>query len=186
MRLKLLIEEMTFFDRFKQKNKWMELFRTDKEKLKKELYVLVANAYAPLGGHVRISNIDKVLDSELTYWEGIDDDADRESDAVLFGKKTKFGIKVSGIGHDGQRQSKSDLMNKMVDQFKKPGYWIEVSDRLAEVLIGKGAPFVDKKETVEKIFNQPIQWLNDKGWYIRTVNDEGLKSKEIIIGTPNT
>jgi hypothetical protein len=158
--------------------------RSDREKLKKELWVLVDNSYAPLGGHVRVSNPEGVLDPELTYWEAIDDDNDPDADAVLFGKKTRFGIKISGMGHDGSSQAKSDLMNKMVAQFKKPGYWIEVSDRPAEILIGKGAPYVSDKRIVEKIFNQEVEWLDDKGWYVRVVNGAGLKSKEIIIGKP--
>jgi hypothetical protein len=184
MKLMRLIRETNFFDRFKRKNKWMELLRTDKERLKQELFVLVNNSYAPLGGHPRISGVDSILDPQLTYWEGVDDDNDPNADAVLFGKETPYGVKISGMGQDGGSRAKSDLVNKLVAQLKRPGYWIEVSDRPAEILLGKGAPYLDDQKKVEKIFNQEVEWLNDKGWYIRTVNSAGKRHKEIVMGKP--
>ena len=92
----LTFEKFTFNDIYKTKNKWIDLInRNDLDEVKDNLYVLVDNAYSKLGGNVSIKNPDDVLKRE--YWEAIDIDNDPDADAVLFGKKTKHGIKISVI-----------------------------------------------------------------------------------------
>lgn len=192
IKLKLILlehpeDDKTFDDIVKDKNKWIELLnRGDKESIKHNLYVLVNNSYGVMGGHVRVKNPNSVLDPALTYWEAVDIDVDPEADAVLFGKKTPYGIKIGGMGHDGERFSKSQLVQKLIKQLNKSGYWIEASDELAEKLAKSTAvPYLANKEKVEKIFGQEIEWLGDKGWYNRVVNERGDVSKEIIFGRPN-
>ena len=186
IKLKALLEDdETFNSIFKKKNKWIEwLKRGDLQRLKKELFVLVNNAYGPLGGHVRISNVNKVLDPELTYWEAIDDDSDPESDAVIFGKKTRGGVKISGIGHDGSTGSKSDVLNTLAKQMGKSGYWIEASGRIADIMYGKGAPYVKDPKIVEKLFGGKIKWLNDKGKYTRELSGRRKTDVETVFGKP--
>jgi len=186
IKLKALLEDdETFNSIFKKKNKWIEwLKRGDLARLKKELFVLVNNAYGPLGGHVRISNVNKVLDPALTYWEAIDDDSDPESDAVIFGKKTRGGVKISGIGHDGSTGSKSGVLDTLARQMSKSGYWIEASGRVADIMYGKGAPYVKDPKIVEKLFGGKIKWLNDKGKYTRTLTGRRKTDVETVFGKP--
>ena len=73
------------------------------EDLKGRIFDLVQNAYAPIGGHIKIKSPEDVLDSELTYWKVADVDEDPEIDVTTFGKNTKYGIKHTGIGHDGDK-----------------------------------------------------------------------------------
>lgn len=191
IKLKTLIEhpddESTFDQKINSKNKWIELLRKgDKEEIKHNLYVLVHNSYGSMGGHVRVKDPSSVLDPELTYWEAVDIDVDPDADAVLFGKKTPYGIKIGGMGHDGEKYSKSELVKKTIKQLNKSGYWMEAGDDFAKKLVASNTvPYLAEKEKVEKIFGQEIEWLNDKGWYERVVNDRGDKSKEIIVGKPN-
>lgn len=185
IKLKDLLEA-TFHDKFKVKNKWIELLkRGDKEELKKNLYVLINNAYGPIGGHVRVSNVNKVLDPELTYWEAVDDDIDPDADAVIFGKRTRGGVKISGIGHDGTSKSKSDVMNMQVKILNKPGYWAEASGRVADILYGKGATYVKDQKVIEKLFGTPVKWLNDKGKYTRKIDNKFRSDTESVFGRPN-
>ena len=184
--LKQLIYELSFAEKFGRKNKWIEMVnRGDREALKEELYVLIQNAYGPIGGHVRVSSVDKVLDPELTYWEAIDDDKDPNADAVLFGKKNRNGVKISGFGHDGTSNSKHDLIAKQKATLSKTGYWIEASGRPAEVLYGQGVPYVKDPKVIEKLFGMSVKWLDDKGWYIRDINKELRSNKETVFGKPS-
>jgi len=186
IRLKDLLVEINFADKFHKKNKWIELLRRgDKEELKKNLYVLVQNAYGPIGGHVRVSSVDKVLDPELTYWEAVDDDKDPEADAVIFGKKNRNGVKISGFGHDGTSNSKHDLLAKQAALLNKSGYWVEASGRPAEIMYGKGVPYVKDPKVIEKLFGMPVTWLNDKGWYVRNINKALRSDKETVFGKPS-
>lgn len=183
--LRDLLPEATFQDVYGKKNKWIEWIRRgDLEKLKKELFVLINNSYGPIGGHVRVSNVNKILDPELTYWEAVDNDVDPQADAVMFGKKTRGGIKISGMGHDGTSSAKSDLLNMHKKQLSKLGYWVEASGRVADILYGKGTPYVKDPKVVEKLFNQKIEWMNDKGKYRRKIDNKLRSDIETVFGKP--
>lgn len=63
-----IFEDFTFSDLF-DKNQWVELSMEDRAKLKKEIWEIVDLAYKSLGGHVRISSPDAVVnDPDLTFW----------------------------------------------------------------------------------------------------------------------
>ena len=187
IKLKALMEDdETFNSIFKKKNKWIEwLKRGDLARLKKELFVLINGAYGPIGGHVGITNVNKILDPKYTWWEAIDGDDDPQADAVMFGKKTRGGIKIGGIGHDGTSGSKSDLMRMKLTQLNKSGYWVEASGRPAEIYYGKGAPYVKDPKIVQKLFpGSKITWLNDKGKYTRTLSGAQKTDVETVFGKP--
>ena len=137
-----------------------------RKEIANNLFVLVQNSYASLGGHPSIPNISAVFNPKLYYWEALDHDIDPEADSVLFGRKSSAGIKISGIGHDKSKKSKSQLMAKLSKQLRKSGYWIEASDRVADLLYSAGSPYIDSKEKVEKIFNQEVEWINKKGKWV--------------------
>lgn len=171
-------DDTTFNQLYGKKNKWIKMLeKKQRKQIKDNLYALVDNAYGPIGGHVRIKDPDSVLDPQLTYWEGIDDDADPEGDAVLFGRETKYGIKVSGWGHDGT--SKRTLMQKAAAQLSKPGYYIEASERPAQVLIDMDVPYVDDQQTIEQLYGEQVEWRGD-GRYVRRVSPE----VQITFGRP--
>lgn len=182
----LLLEDETFHDVFKKKNKWIEwLKRGELERIKKELFVLINGAYGPIGGHVSITNINKILDPKYTWWEAIDSDKDPQADAVMFGRKTRGGIKMGGIGHDGTAGSKSDLMRMKLIQLNKSGYWVEASGRPAEIYYGKGAPYVKDPKIIEKLFpGSKVNWLNDKGKYTRVLSGVRKTDVETVFGKP--
>lgn len=181
----LFEDDETFHDVFKKKNKWIDwIKRGELSRLKKELFVLINGAYAPIGGHVGITDINKILDPKYTYWEAVDIDDDPQSDAVIFGKKTRGGIKIGGLGHDGTSRAKSDLINTQTKLLKKGGYWVEASGRVADIMYGKGAPYVKDPKIIEKLFGQKINWLNDKGRYTRTLSGVRKTDIETVFGKP--
>ena len=178
------LNEKTFHEIYKKENKWIKLLDAGKRKeVAENLFFLIQNSYAPLGGHPSVPNTNAVYDPKLYYWEAIDNNDDPDADIVLFGRKSPFGIKISGMGHDKTRNSKSELMNKLKYQLKTKGYWIEASDRVAEIFYGSNVPYVDNQKDVEKIFNQKVEWLNDKGQYKREVS-KGNFHIESVFGKP--
>ena len=156
----------------------------ERKEITDNLFVLVQNSYGPLGGHPSIKNPSDVLNTRIYYWEAIDSDKDPDADAVLFGRKSPSGIKISGVGHDKSQNSKSILMNHLSKKLNENGYWIEASDRVADILYSNGAPYLDNKEDVEKVFNQEVEWLDDKGQYNREVAP-GKYHVETVFGSPN-
>ena len=187
------------FEKFSElypKNKWVKLNLHDKEYLKDELFTIIHNAYSPIGGHVRIVNPDSIVeDDDLVYWDAADIDYDPEADIVIFGKKTKFGYKISGWGHDGEKNSKRELFNHVAKILKKPGYYVEISGKPAEILIKNyNVHFIDDIDEIQKLFPESkIKWFGKHphfesgvidGFYIR--KQENLETDiEIVLGKPN-
>lgn len=158
-------DNTTFNDLFGEKNKWIKLiYKKHKDQLKQNLYVLIDNAYGPIGGHSRIKDPDSILDPELTYWQAIDNDADPEADAVLFGKETPHGVKILGWGHDGS--GKRILLQKAEAQLSKRGYYFEAARRPAQLFLDMDIPYVTEQSDIEQIYKEQVQWLGN-GRYIR-------------------
>ena len=77
-----------------------------------------------------------------------DIDADPDIDVVYFGKKTPFGIKHTGIGHDGEKANIKKLLIKKSAELKRPGNYVEVSKGAFDSFVGKGnVPIIDDEQT---------------------------------------
>lgn len=182
IRLTKILSETTFSQLYNKKNKWIEMLEAGKRKqIADNLYVLIQNSYGKMGGHVSIPNVAAVFNPKMYYWEAVDIDDDPDADAVIFGRRSPYGMKISGIGHDGNKKSKSELMHQLAKQLRKKGYWVEASDRVSEILYGANVPYLDDQKVVEKLFGQPVRWLNDKGKYIRNVH-AGKEHEETVFG----
>jgi hypothetical protein len=155
-----------------------------------EFYELISIAYAEIGGHVKVKTPKDVFsDPDWNYWEGVDIHNDNNFDIIIFGEKTKHGIKYSGVGHDGDAASKRKYLEMRGTELKKLGHYIEVSGKIAEILMNKyNVPVVDDAELVAKILGKPINWIGTKnnasgdGWYSRTIG--GHVHDKIMLGRP--
>lgn len=155
-----------------------------------EIFDLIQTAYSEIGGFLKIKSPSDILNnSDWTYWEGIDIHNDPDFDIVVFGKKTQYGLKFAGVGHDGSYEAKRSYLQSNSDLLKKPGFYIEVSGKLADVLIGKyNVPVVDDQDQVEKVLGKSVEWQGEKlgspvtGWYIRDI--AGHPHSKILVGRP--
>jgi len=185
------IAEKTSGEIFKPKRgKPTKFDHTKYPELSGEFYDLIATAYAEIGGHAKIkSPTDVFSDPSWNYWQGIDIHGDTDFDIIMFGKKTKFGVKYSGVGHDGTNAAKSAYVTSRGTDLNKPGFYVEVSGKLANILISKyNVPVVSDEATVEKVLGKPVNWIGSKegepgdGWYSRKIG--GSKHDKILIGRP--
>ena len=155
-----------------------------------EFFDLISTAYAAIGGHAKIKSPDDVFsDPEWNYWEGMDIHGDQDFDIVMFGKKTKFGVKYSGVGHDGSSPAKREYIAARGKDLNKLGFYIEVSGRLADILLGSyNVPVVTDEKTVEKVLGKKVDWIGTKegtlgtGWYSRKLG--GKMHDKILLGNP--
>jgi hypothetical protein len=158
--------------------------------LAKEFFDLISIAYAEIGGHAKIkSPADVFSDPDWNYWVGIDIHKTNDFDILIFGQKTKYGIKFSGVGHDGEKDSKKFYLETRAKDLQKLGYYIEVSGKLAEILINKyNVPQVTDEKEVEKVLGKDINWIGKKfgtsgdGWYSRKIGNEF--HDKILVGRP--
>lgn len=171
---------------------WTVLSPNQIEEYKDTLFKLVSNAYSTDNGHFGIMNPNDC--SKYDFWEVMNIDSDDDIDILIFGKKTKWGIKRSGIGHDSTHFAKKEVLRRSAEQLKNGEIWSEMSSKLAYIMLNQyRCPFVSNKENVYKMFGiNNIRWIGthpenktDKyvnGWYYRNIDGKWLLN--IIIGNP--
>jgi hypothetical protein len=161
--------------------------------LAEEFYELIRTAYAEIGGHVKINKPNDIFsDPDWNWWQGIDIHGTQDFDLIMFGQENRYGVKFSGVGHDGTSDAKKEFLDSKGRDLKKFGYYVEVSGKLAEILINKyGVPVVNDEKTVEKVLGKPVEWVGKnpddpssktQGWYIRSIG--GHAHAKILVGRP--
>ena len=162
---------------------WRPLSSAEIADDKEELFKLIDNAYAPLGGHPNVTGPDDIKSAGDNY-SVIDLDDDPEDDATVTYKNRAGGKKLVAMGHDGTKPARSAAVAKTVDDLSKKGYYIEVSGKILDILKAKGVAIVDDEETVRKALKgKDIKWNGD-GTYDRKL---GAKiHTKVMMGKPNT
>lgn len=126
------------FSEIYSKYKWFSINDNRKKDIKNNLFYLVNLAYDDIGGNVRITSPEKVEDDkDLNFWKAADINEDPYADMVIFGKKTDWGVKISGFGHDGNLNSIKLLFDKLGDILKTKGYYCESSGKAAKIYLTK-------------------------------------------------
>jgi hypothetical protein len=195
-RLRELLEK-NFHDHYHVKNKIINLKIIDLEhdpELVKELFNLVTTAYSGIGGHLGIRQPHDLLNGELTIFRAADIDADPQADVFFYGKKTLFGMKYAGMGHDGSSHAKMYALEKTGELLHQAGWYAEVSGALGHILLTRyRVPVITDQKRVEHVLGKKVQWIGahpdgkypgQNGWYIRSVGGMGEHMK-ILVGVPH-
>ncbi len=178
MKLFKIISELSAF----KKDTWRPLTAPELAQSKEEIFLLINNAYAPIGGHPNLNTPEDVSSIGDTL-SVIDVDADPEIDAVAVTKRRAGGTKHVAMGHDGGRLAKSSVVNKTADDLKTSGHYIEVSGKILDILKAKGVDVVNDEETVTSVLKgKSIVWHGD-GTYTRIIGGE--KHRKVLMGKPN-
>jgi len=166
------------------KGKYIPLDGEEKKKAQQDLFDLIDNAYSSIGGHVKFKQPSDIMDPEVQYWRAADIDDDPELDVVYFGKKTPFGIKHTGIGHDGERANIKNLLIRKSGELKSPGNYVEISGAAFDSFVGKAnVPVIDDEDKVRAILKgKELEWHGKhpqgtkpgNGWYTRTIGGQKL------------
>ena len=112
----------------------------------------------------------------------IDLDDDGDIDAVNVSKRKAAGEKFVATGHDGSREAKRAVITHKIDRLKKPGFYVEVSGKIKDILLKAGVPQVTDQATIEKALAGKDIIMNDDGSYTRSI--AGTKHEKIMLGTP--
>jgi hypothetical protein len=192
------LDEKRFTDYDAEKNKWVEIPASDIQHdpenidLTDEFFRLIDNAYSKIGGHFDFQKASDIP-SDHDWWAAIDTDDDPDPDALRIGKKKSSGYKLTASGHDGSRAAKVAYLDKTADLLFNDGYFAEMSDAIAHIMITRyDVPFVGDEEKVRKALGKEITWIGPHpegkypgfdGWYERKIGGKHLHMK-IMLGKP--
>lgn len=165
------------------KDKWVDITPDEKVEYAKDIFDLINTAYAPIGGNLNYKSAADVLGSEADAdYEVIDIDGDPEPDALISYKNKSTGKKLTALGHDGSPEAKSKSLNRLASLLKQTGYYLEVSGKLQDILLAKGAPVVKDKELIQKVLKGKELEFNEDGTYQRYIG--GKKYTKTLLGNP--
>ena len=181
MKLLSILAEREIETPFK-KNVWRPLTPAELVKAKKELFDLISNAYAPIGGHPNLKTKDDIGPEVGDMFAVIDVDADPNIDAVSVTKKRAGGTKHVAMGHDGGSKAKSATVNHTASSLKRSGHYIEVSGKILDILKAKGVDIVDDEETIKRVLKGKEIVMHPDGSYDRVIGGE--KHRKVMMGKP--
>lgn len=163
------------------KDKWVDIAPDEKAEYAKDIFDLINTAYAPIGGNLNYKSAADVLGSEADAdYEVVNIDDDPEPDALISYKDKDAGKKLTALGHDGSPEAKSKSLNRMATLLKQPRYYLEVSGKLQDILLAKGAPVVKDKELIQKVLKGKELEFNEDGTYQRYIG--GKKHTKTLLG----
>ena len=163
---------------------WDKLSTSELPEYEDDIIELIKSAYAYIGGHSNYKTADDVGKeaNRGAEYEVIDIDGDDEIDAVSVSKEKRAGEKFVATGHDGSSPAKRAVITHKIDRLKKPGFYIEVSGKIKDILLKAGVPQVTDKNTIEKALAGKEIKMNDDGSYTRSI--AGTEHEKIMLGTP--
>ena len=149
-----------------------------------DIIQLIKSAYSYIGGHSNYKDVGDVSkeSSRGAEYEVIDLDDDGQLDAVNVAKRKAAGEKFVATGHDGSSQAKRAVITHKIDRLKKPGFYVEVSGKIKDILLKAGVPQVTDEATIEKALAGKDITMNDDGSYTRSI--AGQRHQKIMLGTP--
>lgn len=165
-----------------KKNSWLPFSSSEIGEIQDELFNLIQNAYAPIGGHPNY-NSPNDLPLEGDEFDIIDLDTDPDIDAVSVIKNKAAGHKMVAMGHDGSSEAKSKVIAHKVNLLNKNGYYVEVSGKMKDILLAKGlSPITDEMIVRKVLKGKQLSW-NPDGSYCREIG--GCTHTKMLFGKPN-
>ncbi|NNE32490.1 MAG: hypothetical protein HKN40_08985 [Winogradskyella sp.] len=165
------------------KGSWEYLTDKEKSEFADEIFSLINNAYAPIGGNPNYQSPSNVDGSEGdANYLVIDFDEDPEFDAVVVDKSKPSGVKAAALGHDNSGPAKSLAVNFLSIMLNRPGHYIEVSGKLKDILLSKGVPLVTDEETIRIALKGKEIEMNNDGTYNRNLG--GKMHTKTMMGNP--
>jgi len=169
------------------KDKWVSLSPSDLEAYKDDIFGLIQTAYSYIGGHSNYKSPDDITGAEASSdYEVINLDNDPAPEAVNVSKDKPAGTKFVATGHDGSSKAKREVIIHKIESLKKPGFYVEVSGKIKDILIKAGVPVVTDEDTIERALDgKDITIIpNGGGAYTRKI--AGTEHEKILLGTPLT
>tara|TARA_R110000796_G_scaffold97782_2_gene205018 strand:- start:539 stop:1093 length:555 start_codon:yes stop_codon:yes gene_type:complete len=175
-----------FRNQYLAEGEWKDLSSKDLEDYKDDIIGLILKAYSYIGGHSNFSTSDDIGKEAArgADYEVIDLDNDGDIDAVNVSKTKSAGTKFVATGHNGSSQAKRAVITHKIDRLKRPGFYVEVSGKIQDILLKAGVHQVTDEATIEKALAGKDVIMNKDGSYKRKIG--GAWHEKILLGQPIT
>jgi len=116
----------------------------------------------------------------------IDVDSDKEPDAFIIYKPTRFGNKMALLAANIKKQdAKRAVVKKAIELAKTNGWFIEASAKMEDIMKASGAPVVrDEQKILDILGNEKKPEFIGDGYYTRTLSMADKRITKRLYGKP--
>lgn len=170
---KVLLEkrfsQLDGYEKEREMHIYYDLMNAANSDLRDEVFALIDQSYAYLGGNADIKSADDLADGEkndYTNFLAWDIDDDPEPD-VLRGMKPKAGkMKMTLSATDGSQKAANWGKQDTAERLSTPDCYGEMSGRAASAMMKKGIPVALEEETVTMLLpGKSIQWFGEHPYF---------------------
>jgi hypothetical protein len=100
-----------------------------------------------------------------------DVDGDKIPDAFFIYKPTKYGNKIALLGTNDKKAAKRDLLEKIISLLRTPGWLLEASLKMEEILSTSNVPHIEDTKIIEDIVgkDKKLEMIKN-GYYTRLLS----------------
>lgn len=164
-------------------NKWIDidLKKIDKDGMQ-EIWDMYTKTYLDAGMDLSADDWQE-MQSKYKATALKDVDRDKEPDAFIIYKPTKWGNKIALLGTNGKKEAKSDVVKKLLQYVNTKGWFIEASLKMEEILSKSGAPVITDEDMIRDVVGADKQPEFEKdGYYTRFLSKAGKRIRKRIYG----
>ena len=132
------------------------------------------------------ANSAQELASKYKAIQLIDVDNDKEPDAFIIYKPTKYGKKIALLGTNGKKDAKRALIKKTIKLVNTLGWFIEASKKMETLMNQANAPVVTDPRMITTIVGAHKKpEILDNGYFTRLLTKVNKRIKKRFYGRPN-
>jgi hypothetical protein len=163
--------------------KWidLDLSKIDDDGMR-QIWSMYTSTYAKQGMDFSADDYEEMRTKyRATFLKDVD--KDRQPDAFLIYKPTKYGNKIALLGTNDKREAKRDLIAHLLKLVNTQGWFIEASLKMEEILSSSGAPVVTDESAIREIVGTDKKpEMEEKGYYTRFLSKASKRIRKRIYG----
>ena len=165
-------------------NKWIELdlLQIDDEGMKL-IWDMYTSTYAKEGLDFSADDFHE-LKTKYKATAIKDIDSDKEPDAFIIYKETRWGNKLALLGTNGKKKAKKEVVKKLLELVNTKGWFLEAGMKIEEILVANNAPYITNQAMIKDIVGvKKKPKFEEDGYYTRLLSKVGKRIRKRMYGT---
>jgi hypothetical protein len=151
--------------------KWIDMdLKTQDEDMMQLIWGMYTDTYSKQGMDFSADDYAELKTKyQATFLKDVDND--KIPDAFIIYKKTKWGNKIALLGTNDKKSAKKDLLEKVISLLRTPGWLLEASLKMEEILSTSNVPWIDDEKIITDLVGKDKKpEMIKNGYYTRLLS----------------